>query len=80
MPKPRCGPTDWQPYEAAATCPTSWRDASCAACRPVEALHGGEWNELLRVRGMPPERDGPESAAPLTRAEAARLVYRLLAR
>ena len=40
----------------------------------------GEWNELLRVRGMPPERDGPESAAPLTRAEAARLVYRLLAR
>ena len=40
----------------------------------------GEWNELLRARGMPPERDGPESAAPLIRAEAARLVYRLLTR
>ncbi|MDD9987168.1 MAG: FAD-dependent oxidoreductase [Spirochaetaceae bacterium] len=40
----------------------------------------GEWNELLRVRGMPPERHGPESATPLTRAEAAGLAYRLLAR
>ena len=39
-----------------------------------------EWNELLRVRGMPPERDGPESATPLTRAGAAGLAYRVLAR
>ena len=27
-PKPRCGPADWQTCAAAATCPTSWRDAS----------------------------------------------------
>ena len=39
-----------------------------------------EWNELLRVRGIAPERDGPESPTPLTRAEAAGLAYRLLAR
>ena len=40
----------------------------------------GEWNELLRARGMPLEREGPESATPLTRAEAAVLAYGLLAR
>ena len=50
-------------------------------CAPAgRGVTRGEWNELLRGRGMPPERDGPESATPLTRAGAAGLAYRLLAR
>ncbi|MDE0219601.1 MAG: FAD-dependent oxidoreductase [Spirochaetaceae bacterium] len=50
-------------------------------CAPAgRGVTRGEWNELLRVRGMPPERDGPESATPLTRAGAAGLAYRVLAR
>ena len=40
----------------------------------------GEWDELLRARAMAAERDDAESAAALTRAEAAGLAYRLLAR
>ena len=50
-------------------------------CAPAgRGVTRAEWNELLRVRGMPPERDGPESATSLTRAGAAGLAYRLLAR
>ncbi len=50
-------------------------------CAPAgRGVTRGEWNELLRVRGVPTERQGPESATPLTRAEAAGLVYHLLAR
>ena len=50
-------------------------------CAPAgRGVTRGEWNELLRARGMPPERDGSESATPLTRAGAACVAYRVLAR
>ena len=50
-------------------------------CAPAgRGVTRAEWNELLLARGMPPERDGPESATPLTRAEVAGLAYRVLAR
>ncbi len=50
-------------------------------CAPAgRGVTRAEWNELLLARGMPPERDGPESATSLTRAGAAGLAYRVLAR
>ena len=50
-------------------------------CAPAgRGVTRGEWDELLRARAMPAERDDAESAAALTRAEAAGLAYRLLAR
>jgi len=50
-------------------------------CPPADrGVTRAEWSELLLARGMPPERDGPESATPLTRAGAAVLAYGLLAR
>ena len=47
---------------------------SCAACRPVEALPAASGTSCCAYAAC------RRNATPLTRAEAARLVYRLLAR
>ena len=53
------------------------RILGCAAAG--RGITGAEWNDLLRARGVPEDRSVGVSSAPLTRAEVATAVYRLLA-